>query len=576
MSFLATVSNIRRTALLVLSALAGSSSPAQERSAVPTIEEVNASQWPGTQSEISIAVDRFHPGHIVAASMNLPDGRILTMASSDGGHSYRRTTIPLTPGAQIHADPMVAFDSRGVAFLAHIPVGVGNTPLGIEVTRSLDGGANWLPSVSVSRATGRDDKVILAADDNPESPYRDRVYVAWKWPSGGAFIAYSRDHGQTFTRPRLASLGRLSGLDMATASDGTLYLAFHDESASAIRIVRSTDGGATFDPPADVSSVRTDWYTQTPSICTRMALVHASIAVDRSPSTHRGDLHATWTDIPEGVDRAQCLDPCDPNSPCSASVYAARSTDGGATWSSPLAVHESGIRADRYHQWLESDPRDGALYVAYKDTRHDSSRLGTDVYLSRSSDCGLSWEPSVRVTGASSFADRNDFQYGDYQGLAVNDGAVFPAWADFRGTDPDGTLHAEAYVGRIHYGTTSGAWSASRRTADSFQLTYRGNASEPTLVDIYLSLAAPDKHGRLYVTRGGDTSPRVEAFQTDAIDGAVALTVAVPRHVLEREPGSVLSAVIAPVDEAQRGMTSFPEARLVVADILQKTILGCR
>ena len=147
--------------------------------------DVNASTSAGIQGEVSIAIDAAQPTRAVAASMDLRGAGILVMASNDRGRTWSRHSLPRGEGASFHADPMVDFDSRGVAHLAHIPVANGNVPLGIEVTRSFDGGHTWTPAQRISANRGRDDKVILRADNNLASLYRDRVYVAWKWPPGG-------------------------------------------------------------------------------------------------------------------------------------------------------------------------------------------------------------------------------------------------------------------------------------------------------------------------------------------------------------------------------------------------------
>jgi len=158
----------------------------------------NASNWPGTQAEVSIAVDPSDPAIVLAATMNVPDGRLLAMSSRDFGVTWTRAPVPKGDGSTIDNDPMVAFDTQGAAYLARIPAGPSGTS--VDVVRSPDGGRTWEPAVRIS-SSGMDDKVALAVDDTPDSPWRDLVYVAWKLPRGGVFVSRSLDHGTTFTAP---------------------------------------------------------------------------------------------------------------------------------------------------------------------------------------------------------------------------------------------------------------------------------------------------------------------------------------------------------------------------------------
>lgn len=397
-------------------------------------------------SEISIAVDRFQPDRVVAAAMSLlPDGRIWTTASQDGGKTWSQTTIPISSDARFHADPMVTFDSRGVAHLVHIPVTAGNSPVGIEVNRSLDGGQTWSGSLRISARRG-DDKVIVVADDHPDSPFRDHVYVAWKLPSGGVFFSRSEDRGLTFTQPREISSVAISGLDLATSHDGSVYLAANSATRGFIVLFRSLDGGFSFEPARHVARVRAGWYTSSPSVCARMALVHASIGIDRSQGAGRGNLYVSWSDYPSSG-ASGCSDGCSISEACAPDVFVSRSVDRGESWSPPKVVHETGAgRVDQYHQWLEVDPATGAVSIAYKDTRDDPVRLSTHVYLSRSEDAAETFDKEIRLSSASSVA-RGNFQYGDYQGLAATAGRVYTAWADFRSSPGSSRI----YISRVDF-----------------------------------------------------------------------------------------------------------------------------
>ncbi len=408
--------------------------------------DVAASPVSVALGEVSIAVDRFDTDRVVAAAMSLlPDGRIWTMASDDGGKSWSTAQIPLSSGTTFHADPMVTFDSQGVAHLVHIPVVPPNSPVGIEVNQSQDGGRTWSATQRISATTG-DDKVIVVADDHPESPFRDHVYVAWKLPAGGVFFSRSENGGLSYLPPQEISPVAISGLDLATDHDGAVYLAANSGSEGAILLFRSLDGGFSFESARRVASVRAGWYTMTPSACTRMALVHASIGVDRSEGAGRGNLYVSWSDYPVGSS-TNCDDGCSISRACSPDVFVSRSVDRGVTWDGQIVA--SGVEegtADQYHQWLDVDPETGSVYVGYKDTRDDPNRLSTHVYLSWSDDAGESFHSPVRISSAPSVA-RTNFQYGDYQGLAAAGGRVYTAWADFR----DSPTSSRIQISRVDF-----------------------------------------------------------------------------------------------------------------------------
>jgi hypothetical protein len=407
--------------------------------------ERDASRWPGTEAEVSIAADRFHPRTAVAAAMAIEDGRMLVMNTADGGETWTRTALPLGDGATLDADPWLAFDSRGIVYLAKIPVIHGNDNLGIDVCRSMDGGRTWTTPVRISRGIGRDDKVSLAADDHPESPFRDRVYVAWMRPSDGLYFSSSSDGGASFTPPRRIEASGVTGMDMAIAADGTLYLAYRDYPTHAMRVLRSQDGGMRFSTSVRVADVRAGPWVLPPSACRRKALVYAAIAADDSESIDRGRLYLSWADYPPGITDSSCGDPCRAQSGCSTNVYVSRSSDGGITWSAPAIVHEPGYGSvDRYHQSIGVDPADGRVYVAYKDSRNDPARAGTDVYLSRSDDGGSLWLPSERLSSATAAAG-SFFQYGDYQSLCAAGGFVYAAWADYRDDASAGEIYVRVW-----------------------------------------------------------------------------------------------------------------------------------
>ena len=403
----------------------------------------NASNWPGTQAEVSIAIDPSHPGTVLAATMSISDGRLLAMSSRDSGVTWTRTSIPRGEGSTIDNDPMVAFDLQGVAYLARIPAGPQGT--GVDCLRSFDGGRTWEAPVVIS-PLGQNDKVALVVDDGFDSPWRDRIYVAWKLPRGGFYAVRSEDSGATFTAPQRISDEVGTGLDLAVGPEGHVYLAFSGGPERSIRVMRSVDGGRTYEASVRAAPVRAGWNAVPRSQCLRPPIVHASITADRSSGPRRGTLYLAWSDYPAGVERRQCPDTCNGPAVCVPDVYFSRSEDGGRTWSPALLVDTDRTgEVDRYHQWIRVDPSSGALAVAFKDSRNDPTGLRADVYLRLSHDGGETWEPALRLSSASSHGV-NNFQFGDYQSLAALDGNVFVAWSDYRRSPTDGEIYVRRYL----------------------------------------------------------------------------------------------------------------------------------
>src|SRR4029077_15138750 len=97
-----------------------------------------------------------------------------------------------------------------------------------------------------------DDKPGIAVDVSPVSPHRNRVYVAWtrvaRNTSSRIVVSHSDDGGATWSAP--VALSPNDGHDVtyasvATARNGTVYVAWTDETTYSVRLVRSSDGGRT-------------------------------------------------------------------------------------------------------------------------------------------------------------------------------------------------------------------------------------------------------------------------------------------------------------------------------------------
>jgi hypothetical protein len=266
-----------------------------------------------SQNEESIAVDPNNSKHVVASQNDYRrgDGNCYAGYSLDSGKHWNDSTVPMSftrfnaqPREywQAGGDTSVAWDTRGNAYISCqvFNRGGGTSPnpdqsSGFVVMRSTqNNGASWNFPGRYTRVffdtagagTVLEDKELIAVDDNPSSPFRDRIYITWTEfaADGTAYIyeTHSNDYGENFSSPVLVSgdsamcdqtygvptpQGRCNEnqfSDPFVGPDGALYVAYSNfnnlvtgnENRNQIMLAKSTDGGVTFSAPVKVS----DYY----------------------------------------------------------------------------------------------------------------------------------------------------------------------------------------------------------------------------------------------------------------------------------------------------------------------------
>ncbi|HEU5370492.1 MAG TPA: hypothetical protein VFU69_18615 [Ktedonobacterales bacterium] len=418
---------------------------------------VDMSNEDGPQSETSITVNPNNPKMLVGGSNEIVRLPMRGYFSSDGGKSWGAVDIPLPPAASTNgvdfgSDPGVAFDTQGNVYYSYIVVFLNQSFtafVGSEmaVAKSTDGGKTW-PQVTFfnfNSGNGKfNDKPMIAVDTNPNSPFRDSVYVAWdtvgfgKSSSNDALVfSRSTDGGKTFSSP--IALNDLTGgphqvigADPFVGPNGEVYVAWHDVQSSQLMVASSFDGGASFNSQQEIAPTQVVFDDGFPSMESRRALLYPACGADNSASANRGTLYCSWMDetAANGAD-----------------IFVARSTDRGATWGAPVRVNDdpAGVRKDQFNQWLSVDPTTGSVNLSWNDARNDPADTKTDIYFAQSTNGGLSFAANLKVTtamtdesAANPNADAGN-QYGDYEGIVAFGGVIHPIWTDGRF---DGTVDA--------------------------------------------------------------------------------------------------------------------------------------
>lgn len=412
---------------------------------------VDVSNECGPQSETYITINTANTRQLAGGSNEIFRDPMRGYFSGDGGKSWGGVDLPLPPaigtnGIRFGSDPTLAFDSRGNLYYGYIVVffGSGNGINGTEmaVGRSTDGGRTYPQATFFSFSGGSDhfnDKPMITADANTNSPFRDNVYIAWDAASGGSTsggvrVARSSDHGVTFDVTRAddpSGPGRAIGAVPFVGPNGELYLAWNDYAADTIAFNRSFDGGATWAPQSVIASKQLAFDIRIPAEFSRGALVYPACDADRSTGPHRGRLVCSWMDLAGNG---------------TTDIFTSYSDNQGSSWSlSKTATDSLPFAVDRFNQWLSIDPTNGVVNVSFYDTRNDTtgSRFMTDIYLSRSSNGGATFAPNVRASDVSSnehdcngtfpcSAINYGNQQGDYSGLVAYGGVAHPLWTDSR------------------------------------------------------------------------------------------------------------------------------------------------
>jgi hypothetical protein len=413
---------------------------------------VDVSNECGPQSETYVTLDQKNPNTLTAGSNEIFRLPMRGYFSTDGGGSWGGVDLPLPPplsgtnDTRFGSDPTLAYDSTGNVFYGYIVVffghGTGINGTELAVARSGDGGKTYPQVNFFSFSSGKDhfnDKPMITADKNPNSLFRDNVYIAWDAASGGSTgggirLAHSSDHGATFAVTRVDSAkgpGRGIGAVPFVGTKGEVYVAWNDFEENIIAFNRSFDGGVTWDQQRTIAPKVLSFQALVPAESFRGALVYPACDVDSSNSPHRGRLYCAWMDQ---------------NGASNTDIFLSFSDDRGTSWSSPQTVADRLLGVDRFNHWLSVDPVTGNVTLSFYDTRNDTTgaRFMTDVFLTESADGGVTFlSPNVRVTNASSNEhDCNGLfpcpaidygnQYGDYEGLVSFGGVSHPIWTDSR------------------------------------------------------------------------------------------------------------------------------------------------
>jgi flagellar hook assembly protein FlgD len=268
----------------------------------------------------------------------------------------------------------------------------------------------FYPVVNLANNTGLSFSPDIAV--GPEN----NVYVAWyDNTSGGTEILFSRstDAGTTFNAPKNVSnnLGYSTFPSVIVGQNGTVHVSWQDTEYGASEIVyaKSTDGGLTFSTPVNVSndeaaSVKVDMVMDAAGVL--WMVWSDDSAMWLAKSTDGGNTFSKQAVVSAAAGKA----PIGPKITIAGGtmhltyqqsisldlthIMYLRSTDGGASFSTPVAL--TAVAGEATLPSVAADNA-GNVYVAWQLRQGDER----DVHMARSSDFGATFSASSNITNNS-------------------------------------------------------------------------------------------------------------------------------------------------------------------------------
>jgi hypothetical protein len=391
---------------------------------------------PNVQSETSIAAS----GSQVVVGYNdfRPPFRIGILYSADGGATFNdggRLGVPA--GGAVYGDPGVAVwnppAGPAVFYCSHL----GANPAGNNVIffhRSTDGGVTWSGPFEVTSATVPDhfpDRASIAVD-----PETGRLLVAWTHFDASFAVtirvAHSDDAatGVPPTWSAAAIVGSRPQDGQATTivcnpTNDQVYLAwqvFPGYPARAIAFVRSANNGNSWPTPSDLGP---GFFTHLcPFGFDRWLWSFSGGGLAYNPAD--GGLEMVYAGSVDGTPAHDFGD-----------IYYRRSTNGGNTWSAPVALNAF-PGADRPQaNPCVSVTHDGRIDVFWYDLSAGNGLDDlTDVFYTYSANFGASWSSPVPVNpepfhneAGNNFSGPHQGDYNDAFSDPLTSGPGYAAFA---------------------------------------------------------------------------------------------------------------------------------------------------
>jgi hypothetical protein len=401
----------------------------------------NVSRLAGTQAEGQIGINPVNPNNIFAMYNNLGAGNgMWCSVSNDGGNTWAARAIG-TGSDGLSAsigDPSVSYDNFGNLFIGHLTSGTVFAQVGL----STNGGATFTTLMTTAGST----------DQPTVTAYGGSAWVCFN-QGGGVQVSHATVSG-------LGAVGAWSALTLAPSSNAGIDGSFGDicigpggRMAVSYQNASSGQGPDTiymnFDPDGvgpspmgprlTITSTNVGGFDNITPQPNRTIDAEVGTAYDRSGGQFNGRLHCIYTDET-------------PNESNNTDIMYRFSDNNGTTWSAPVKLNDDVGTKAQFLPRIAVDNATGHIGVSWYDCRNSAGNNTPQVFATASWDGGATWMPNVQVSAGTSSIPAGGFDFGDYNGTAMQNDVIFPFWADnsnSTGDNPNGTSAQDMYTARV-------------------------------------------------------------------------------------------------------------------------------
>ena len=335
---------------------------------------VNISKNIGSSSSPQFAVSGNNV-YVVWQAQATGKYQILFAKSTDGGDTFS-TPVNISNNSGDSSFPKILVSENNIYVVWAFTV--TTTDFDILFSKSTDGGATFTTPVNLSntvRDTGLPQMTVSG----------NNIYITWENNGSGnfdVFVAKSTDRGNTFSTPvNVSKNSKSSGAPQIVASGNDVYVAWMDNTPGNydVFVAKSTDNASTFGTPVNVSNNTSDSGYQ-------------QIALSEN------NLYVAWTDTISEINY---------------DVLVSKSTDGGATFSTPVNLSKN-AGASGWPQVVVS----GNIYVMWEDITTGNY----DILVSKSTDGGATFGTPVNISNTK---DDSNFKQ-----MVLSDNNIYVVWQD--------------------------------------------------------------------------------------------------------------------------------------------------